>query len=575
MDPRPEYPRPQMVRDRWQNLNGAWEFEIDNACVGEDKNFFERERLDSEILLPFCPESKLSGIGHTDFMNCVWYARNAEIPESWQGKRILLHIGAVDWHAKLWVNGKFVAAHKGGYVPFDADITDYLQDGKGRIVLCAYDDPRSGKQPSGKQCHQVASHGCYYTRTTGIWQSVWWEPVEDARLLSFRVYPNISDGTVGVTLALTAACIGQKVCLESFFDGRPTGSAEATANSTCLTLPISLSEKHLWEVGKGDLYDLIIRLPGDEVRAYFGLREVCVDQKSFFLNGKRVFGRFVLDQGFYPDGIYTAPSEEALKNDILYSMRLGFNGARLHEKVFEPRYLYWADKLGYLVWGEMANWGLDHTRSEAIDTFLPEWLEAVERDFSHPSIIGWCPFNETWDIDGRKQHDDVIKLTYLATKAADPTRPVIDTSGNFHTETDIFDVHDYEQDPEAFAAHFEKASEGIVLDTTARTPHMAKRQKYLTDRPLFVSEYGGIKWADGETVGWGYGSAVQSETEFIQRYKGLTDALLDHPGIMGFCYTQLFDVEQEINGLMTYDRRFKFDPDVFYRINTRKAANED
>ncbi|MBQ9545465.1 MAG: beta-galactosidase, partial [Clostridia bacterium] len=332
--------------------------------------------------------------------------------------------------------------------------------------------------------------------------------------------------------------------------------------------------KHLWDIGQGNLYDMKISLPGDEVCAYFGLREVAIDERAFYLNGRKVFGRWVLDQGFWPDGIYTAPSDAALRADIENSFRLGFNGARLHEKVFEPRFLYWADRLGYPVWGEMANWGLDHTRPEAIYTFLPEWLEALERDFSHPSIIGWCPFNETWDIDRRKQYDGVLTLAYLATKSADPTRPVIDVSGGFHVVTDIFDVHDYEQDPEKFASYYAKIPEGVITDQLERRKDWAGRQKWDKKSPVFVSEYGGIKWAFGEVSGWGYGNAVTTEEEFLARYKGLTDALLDNPDIMGFCYTQLYDVEQEINGLLTYDRKFKFDPDVIREINSRQAAIE-
>ena len=254
-------------------------------------------------------------------------------------------------------------------------------------------------------------------------------------------------------------------------------------------------------------------------------------------------------------------------------MRLGFNGARLHQKVFEPRFLYWADKLGYVVWGEQASWGLDITRFDVVNWFLPEWLEAMERDFSHPSLIGWCPLNETWDIDGRRQCDDALRMIYLATKAADPTRPVIDTSGNYHVVTDIFDVHDYLQDPAEFAKCYSRIDEGIVLDQVERaTPG---RQKY-TGGPVFVSEYGGIKWAVGEQQdAWGYGKSVQTPEEFLARYKGLTDALLDNERICAFCYTQLYDVEQEQNGLMTYDRQFKFDPALFHAINTRKAKIEE
>ncbi|MBQ4575942.1 MAG: beta-galactosidase [Clostridia bacterium] len=578
-DLRLEYPRPQFVRPDWLCLNGQWQFEIDFGCEGENRRYFERETLKDEITVPYCPESELSGIGYKGFMNCVWYRKEVTLPDSFKDKRTILHIGAIDYHAKLWVNGKYAASHKGGYTPFDADITDFIEGDHVTLTLCAYDDNRSGKQPSGKQSMLYQSHGCFYTRTTGIWQSVWLEPVDAAHILRFRAYPDITTPSVSLHLDLTEACLGAVLTVEASFDGKPMGRAVTTVNSRTADVCLSLTEAHLWDLGQGNLYDLTFKLTRgdhllDVVEAYFGLRQVGLDRKGMTLNGRYVFGRFVLDQGFYPDGIYTAPSDEALRMDVVNSMKLGFNGARLHEKIFEPRLLYWADKLGYMVWGEHGNWGMSVLDAGSVMNFLPEWLEAVERDFSHPSIIGWCPFNETWDEGGNRQCDDVLRLVYLATKAADKTRPCIDTSGNFHVVTDIFDVHDYEQDPVKFASYYEKiASDGIIRDQIERGS--PGRQVYNRKLPVFMSEYGGIRWVEGDNEGWGYGNSVTTKEEFFARYKGLTDAILDNPSFMGFCYTQLYDVEQEMNGCMTYDRKFKFEPELFYAINTRKAAIEE
>ena len=256
--------------------------------------------------------------------------------------------------------------------------------------------------------------------------------------------------------------------------------------------------------------------------------------------------------------------------DIQISLDVGFNGARLHEKIFEPRFLYHCDKMGYIVWGEYPNWGMDSSNPNILFSILPEWIEEIERDFNHPSIIGWCPFNETWDYDGRKQHDETLAVVYNTTKALDRTRPCIDTSGNFHVITDIFDVHDYEQDPKVFKEHYDKLmTEGELFD------NHKKRQKY-TGGPTFVSEYGGIRWSvnEGEQNAWGYGDAPKNKYEFIERYKGLTDALLDNDQMFGFCYTQLYDVEQEQNGLYTYSRKPKFETSIFRAINSRKAKIE-
>lgn len=251
-------------------------------------------------------------------------------------------------------------------------------------------------------------------------------------------------------------------------------------------------------------------------------------------------------------------------------MGLGFNGARMHEKIFEQRYIYWADKLGYLVWGEHANWGLDITTSKGLEVFLPEWLESLERDYNSPSIVGWCPFNETWDADGTKQDNEVLRIVYNVTKAIDPTRPVIDTSGNFHVVTDIFDVHDYEQDTKKFATSYESMKNGGDVFVTH-----PDRQKY-EGQPYFVSEYGGIWWNPNQTDNnaWGYGNRPKSQEEFIKRYDGLTSCLLNNPNICAFCYTQLYDVEQEVNGLYTYDRKEKFNPEVIKKINSQIAAIE-
>ena len=279
----------------------------------------------------------------------------------------------------------------------------------------------------------------------------------------------------------------------------------------------------------------------------------------------------MLDQGFYPDGIYTAPTKEALKNDILLSQKVGFNGARLHQKVFEPLFLRYCDELGYIVWGEHGNWGLDWTRFDSIRYFLLEFEEEIDRDFNHPALIGWCPYNETWDRHGCKQDDDTLRIVYRTVKALDSTRPCIDTSGNYHVETDIFDVHDYEQDPDVFRKNYDKlVSENVLVDR-----HDEKQT--WKGEPVFMSEYGGIRWSvenKNAVEGWGYGNGPKTLDEFYARYKGLTEALLDNPKMLGFCYTQLTDIEQEQNGVYNYDRTEKFDSKILYGINTKIAAIE-
>ncbi len=577
--PRQEHPNPQFQREDWINLNGEWDFKIDFEMSGEEKGYYACDGFEQKITVPFCPESELSGINNKDFMPCVWYRRNIEIPDEYAEKEAILHFGAVDYHAIVYVNGKKAAEHRGGYTPFSVNITEHLKECGNYITVCAYDDLRSNNQPSGKQSERLRSFGCCYTRTTGIWQTVWLEFADKACIEKIKLTTDISTPSVTVGIYASENAVGKEATLEAFWEDKSVGTQSLTLLAPFCETTVFLSEKHLWTVGNGGLYDLRITLTDgekalDSVKSYFGLRSVSLDGRAFKINNSTVFGRFVLDQGFYPDGIYTAPSDEALKNDILFSMQLGFNGARLHEKVFEPRFLYWADKLGYMVWGEHANWGLDISEAGQLRHFLPEWTEAVMCDINHPSVIGWCPFNETWDFHGKQQCDAILEMTYHLTKAIDPTRPVIDTSGFIHVITDIYDVHDYEQDPEKFAGFYAGIENGVVTAEIDRNPKYLNRQSYDGKSPVFVSEYGGIKWTKTPDDGWGYGNAPKTEAEFLERYKGLAEALLGNKNIMGFCYTQLYDVEQEQNGLMTYEREFKFDPKLIRKINTQKAAIE-
>ena len=579
--PRSEHPRPGFVRPNWLSLNGQWQFEIDNARSGEARGLNREGRtLDSTILVPFCPESKLSGVEHKDFMTGVWYKRTVELGEI-KG-RVVLHFGAVDYRCRVFVNGSFTGEHKGGFVSFSFDITDFVRSGENEITVYAQDDTRSPMIPSGKQSMRYGSWGCYYTRTTGIWQSVWLEFLPEAHISRIKYFPNIHDGSITVELALCGT--GDLTC-EVSFEGRAMGCYTANRVGGVLTFTVPLTEKHLWDVGQGNLYDVAFSFGQDRVSSYFGLRQVRMDRHKVLLNDRPVFQRLVLDQGFYPDGIYTAPTDGDLVRDIELSMAVGFNGARLHEKVFEERFLYHADRLGYLVWGEYPDWGLDHTDSNHIYAMLPEWMEEVARDFNHPAIVGWCPRNETWDKEGRKQYDPAIEMVYHVTKALDPTRPCIDVSGSFHVKTDIYDVHDYEQNPIPFKEHYDLLmSEGKLYETfDPPQSHKSRyqfRQRYPGKIPVFISEYGGIRWAPGKksedrTGSWGYGVDVCDEDEFMFRFRGLTDALLDNDRMFGFCYTQLTDVEQEQNGLYTYDRKPKFDPAIIRAILSRKAAIEE
>ncbi len=564
-------------------MNGPWQFDFDPSDSKKAQGWAQKDSLPLTINVPFCPESALSGLHATDFMEAVWYRREIELSQEDLRGRVLLHFGAVDYRCEVYVNGELMGTHEGGYTSFTVDITKAAHAGTNALTVYAADHLRTGSQPSGKQSHRYASYGCFYTRTTGIWQSVWLEVVPPTYLSSLQVLPDPDNGCAHLRVFTNVPAPGLHIKATARLGGEIVSGVAVACTGACTTFTLPLTETVLWEPGSPTLYDLSLRLKDDggetldRVTSYFGLRKIELREGAIYLNDKPVFQRLVLDQGFYPDGIYTAPTDEALKRDIELSMAMGFNGARLHEKVFEERFLYWADKLGYLVWGEFPNWGLDISKPDALCTVLPQWLEEVERDFNHPALIGWCPFNETWDYEGHPQDGRVLSGIYHATKAVDPTRPVIDTSGNFHVVTDIYDVHDYEQDPEVFYKRY--------AGNPRPYENYPQRQQY-GGQPYFVSEYGGTWWnaeeakkqrvlaenGEGGESGWGYGARPDTEEEVGRRIAGLTKALLDDPKMCAFCYTQLTDVEQEQNGLYTYDRKPKFSEGVYKVIQEGFSA---
>ena len=585
--PRAEHPNPQWERKNWKNLNGTWEFEFDFGTSALARKLWEKEKLDQEIIVPFCPESKLSGIGYTDFIDGVAYRRHFELTEDEASGKTILHFGAVDYETTVLVNGQEVGSHKGGYTSFSFDITEYVTTGDNVVFVAVKDDVRSGLQPKGKQAHKFASSGCDYTRTTGIWQTVWLEFVPENYIKTAKYYPDQDNSCITITGIVAGK---GTLTLTAQWAGKEVGTKKIKVHNGHFSTQLDLSEVHLWEAGKGGLYDLTLTFNQDEVKSYFGLRTTGFEGLRYMFNGKSLFQRTVLDQGFYPDGIYTAPTEADLIKDIELSYAAGFNGARLHEKVFEPRFLYHCDKMGYLVWGEYPNWGLDHSHPLATEIYLNEWSEAIERDFNHPAIIGWCPFNETWTYFEDKEKNALISSIYKLTKRLDPTRPCIDSSGNHRVISEVYDIHDYQQNPEIYKRRWDNFT-NLIKEKGGKLPlsdeFFTKRnvtsregtgpffdQPY-DNQPIFISEYGGIRWVDENIAGWGYGNAPKDAEEFFARYKGLTEAMLFNENIFGFCYTQLYDIEQEVNGLYTYERKPKFDINIIKEINQQKAAIED
>lgn len=596
--PRNEYPRPQWRRQRWQSLNGEWQFEIDKSDSGLERGLVDAD-LSDRILVPFAPESLLSGIEHVDFMEAVWYRREISVPADWMSYRIMLNFQAVDYDSTVWVNGIEVGRHRGGSTPFGFDVTAALAGNAHGTVVVRARDSRFGVQPRGKQATWFANTHCNYTRTTGIWQSVWMEPVRVTYLQRPRITPDVANSRFHIDAPIVNAVHGCRLRVElSDADGIVSSDSVALGMDLTPRLVLDVREprRRLWSPTDPYLYSLRFALTDangtliDEVESYAGLRSVAIDGYAMLINGERIFQRLVLDQGYWPDGLMTAPSDAAMVRDIELSLDAGFNGARLHQKVFEERFLYHADRMGYIVWGEFPDWGASGQGGEGHNqkptaAYVPEWLEVLNRDHNHPSIVGWCPLNETYQLlhDRPTVLDDVTHGMFKATKAADTSRPVIDASGYSHRllETDVWDSHSYEQDPASFAAEQAGLEHGEPFENRTRgggsisTPYAGQ--------PYMVSEYGGIWWnpdAAANATGverdesWGYGQRVASEQEFLDRFEGLTNVLLENPLMFGYCYTQLTDVFQEQNGIYRFDRSEKLPLDRIRATQSKAAAFE-
>lgn len=560
--PRPEYPRPQFERTDWVNLNGQWTFEMDFGSSGEQRGWTNTKGLSKKITVPFCPESELSGIGYTDFIPCVWYQRNINIPAEWNGKKILLHFGAADYETKVYVDGKMVGEHKGSGSSFNFDITSYVKAGQqANLVVRVYDNLRGGMQPGGKQCTALYSAGCSYTRVTGIWQTVWMEAVNEQALKNVFAIPDIDQQQLVVRPEFYNEGNNNTLTVE-VKDGKKTVAKRTAQASNQSTIVLPIKNAHLWSPEDPYLYDVKYTVKNaqgeviDEVSSYMGMRKVHISGGYFYLNNKPYFQRLVLDQGYYPDGIWTAPSDEALRQDIEMSKAVGFNGARLHQKVFEERYYYWADKLGYLTWGEEASWVLNINNDLAVRNFLTEWAEIVVRDRNHPSLVTWTPLNETWNATPGVYVRFVNDL-YDLTKAIDPTRPINDASGDSHVKTDIWSVHDYTREPDKLIANH-------TIKAGVEPYRNMKGKDFLSNyagQPYMVDEFGGLPWIPKEerANSWGYGANIDTVEEFYSILEKEIDALKACKHVVGFCYTQITDVEQEKNGIYYYNRKPKFD----------------
>lgn len=594
MVPRNEYPRPQLVRKEWQNLNGEWEFEFDDGDVGTAEQWFEPGRSFSRrITVPFAYQTKLSGIHDPSFHDWVWYKRTFSVNEAWKGRRIRLHFGAVDYRCWVYVNGQFVGMHEGGNTPFAFDITDRLTWGEEHVAVRVEDPSEDETIPRGKQYWIEKPDAIWYTRTTGIWQTVWLEPVDATHLAKLKFTPDLDNGSVIVEWETEGRFAGTEAEIAISFKGQVVARDRLSIAERYTKRAYHLLGRQIFRTGfhhsgwtwtpeTPNLFDVELKLERDgrtvdEIGSYFGLRKIHTERGMVYLNNKPYYQQLVLDQGYWPEGLLTAPSDEALKRDIELAKELGFNGCRKHQKVEDPRFLYWADKLGYLVWGECA--ASASYSSEAAARLTKEWIEIVERDYNHPCIVAWVPLNESWGIpmvrSSETEQNHSLAMYHLV-RSLDPTRLVISNDGWELTKSDICAVHNYnhgqegENDKYAYFKQTLSTKEEILRSQPAGRAIYANGYSHRGE-PILLTEFGGIAYKmDGEQ-GWGY-TSVATEEDFVRDYRRVIEAVYASNAIHGFCYTQLTDVEQEVNGLLTYDRRPKCDPEAIRRIHAAWRA---
>ena len=563
------------------NLNGEWSFGFDDANEGEAKQWPMTFGGNRTIQVPFTYETKASEIGEEAHHPFVWYSRELNIPEEAAGRRMILHFQAVDYLAKVWVNGSFVGSHQGGYTAFSFDITSFLKQGQANTLTVKVEDSLDATQPRGKQRWVQESFECFYVQTTGIWQSVWMEFLEPVSIDCVKITPDLDARSVRFEYQVNGDLATDEIRLETIISlhGKPVKKVSLTIDRPWLQLDVDLVHeangpwKHChWAPAHPNLYDVEFILWRkdellDRVYSYFGMRKISIEKGRILLNNAPLYQRLILDQGYWPESHLTPPSEEAILEDIDRIMEMGYNGVRKHMKVEDARFLYWCDVKGLLVWSEMA--ATFEFNDNAIQKFTTEWMEVVRQQYNHPSIITWVPINESWGVMNISQDVKQQKFTesiYHLTKSFDSTRPVITNDGWEHTVSDILTLHDYVETKEEFLKRYASKQEIVQNERSFNNWKYAYADGYHDHgQPIIISEFGGI--AIQSDSGWGYGKQESSGEAFLNRFREIHEAIKETDYIVGYCYTQLTDVQQEVNGLLTEDRKPKVPLEAIRSIN--------
>ncbi len=575
---RTEYPRPQFIRKDWLCLNGTWDFR------------FEDEPDWQDIQVPFVFQCKKSGIGTNQMCDNVIYKKKIHVPEAWSGKKIRIHFGAVDYKCRVFVNGKMAGRHTGGSVGFSFDITDLLNWTEEELLVEVHDPCTDETIPRGKQYWMENPDSIWYTRSTGIWQPVWLEPVPESHIRDVKFTSDIDKGTVQIDYRLSKTTADTSLKIQVSMKGEPAADVTVGHVKPDGSLTLSLFENRIfrtanhdggwcWSPESPNLFDvtLILEKEGrivDQADTYFGMRKIEAKNGMVYLNNRPYIPRLILDQGYWKNSLMTAEEDEDFKKDILLAKDMGFNGCRKHQKCEDPRFLYWADRLGYLVWGEIGACA-QYSRC-SVNRTIQEWSEAVDRDYNHPCIMAWVVLNESWGVpfirtDASQQAHSLA--LYYHVKSLDPTRLIIGNDGWEMTKTDICAVHNYCHGEEEETEKQERFRESLATRENILHAMPAGRQIYADGfaycgEPVMLTEFGGISFQEGSGNEWGY-TNVKTGDEFLKVYSRLLDAIQNSDVLSGYCYTQLTDVEQEVNGLLTAERLPKADINKIKEMNLK------
>ncbi|WP_052158817.1 glycoside hydrolase family 2 [Halobacillus sp. BBL2006] len=577
-----DYPRPQFRRRDWVDLNGTWKFRFDDDELGEKEAWFSGDVLEGEIQVPYAYQSEKSEVNEQSQHQVVWYEKSFEWKKS--KNELYLHFEAVDYFTKVWVNGQFIGEHEGGHTPFSFLISPVLIDGDNTITVRVQDD-NSVEQPIGKQSWKSDNFLCWYTRTTGIWQPVWLEEVAPIHLEDARMTPKVEDSSLHVQGSIKGHQHPVYLEAEVFFQGDWITTAGAWVNANQKTVEISLDIQSdladfrvfYWSPDTPNLYDIRFTLKDrertyDQVDSYFGMRSIETDGERILLNRESFYQKLILDQGYYPGSLMTATSKQ-MEEDLRKVKEMGFNGVRRHQTIADRRYMYWCDRLGLVMWAEMPS--SFHFSTTSMSRMMDESRKMNEKHYNHPSVIIYTLMNESWGVNEiyhRKDQQNFVNALYYQAKAIDPTRLIVGNDGWEHTLTDILTIHDYNSDAESMRQSYEKKDEFVngSPSKTSRKQNYAKGYRY-SGEPVMVSEYGGIAYGSSDDNDWGYGSRPESKGEVLDRLEQLTNVIMNTEFIQGFCYTQLTDVEQEVNGLLNQDHEYKFDPEKIRKIIAQQS----